>query len=119
MNTPESVSDSDRTVVIVAYILHLVGACTGLLSIVALIINYVARNEHGELIASHHGWMIRTFWWTLLAFCVCFVLMLTVVGIPLAWLGAITAWIWYIYRHVRGLIDLSSNKAMPATDKII
>jgi len=108
-------SDNGRTIVIITYILHLIGACTGLLSIVALIINYVVKDDHGELMASHHAWMIRTFWYTVLAFVVCIGLVLTFIGIPLAWLLGVCAWLWYIYRHIKGLIDLSSDKSMSAT----
>ncbi|HEX7965624.1 MAG TPA: DUF4870 domain-containing protein [Gammaproteobacteria bacterium] len=108
-------SDNGRTLVIVAYVLHLVGAVSGILSIVALIVNYVVRDDHGELMASHHNWMIRTFWITVLAYVACFVLIITIIGIPLAWLLGISAWLWYIYRHIKGLIDLSSDKPMSAT----
>ncbi|HEY4128243.1 MAG TPA: hypothetical protein VGN70_09380 [Gammaproteobacteria bacterium] len=108
-------SDSGRTMVIVSYILHLIGACTGLLSIVALIINYVAKDEHGAMIASHHSWMIRTFWYTVLGFVIAWVLAVTFIGIPLALLLSACAWLWYIYRHIRGLIDLAENKSMSAT----
>ena len=110
-----SSSDNGRTMVIISYVLHLLGACTGLLSIIALVINYVVKDEHGELMASHHAWMIRTFWFTVLGFVICCVLFITVIGIPLAWLGWICTWLWYIYRHIRGLIDLSSDKPMSAT----
>lgn len=108
-------SDNGRTVTIVSYILHLVGACTGLLSIVALIINYAVKDDHGEMIASHHAWMIRTFWFTLLGFVVGWALILTVIGIPLAWLVWLGSWVWYIYRHIKGLIELSSERTMSAT----
>jgi len=108
-------SDNGRTIAIITYILHLVGACTGLLSIVALIVNYVVKDDHGPLMASHHTWMIRTFWYTLLAFFICAVLFVTVIGIPLAYLLGLAAWLWYIYRHIKGLIDLSSDKSMSAT----
>jgi len=36
---------ADRTMALVAYILHLIGSVTGLLSIAALILNYVRRND--------------------------------------------------------------------------
>jgi len=108
-------SDNGRTIVIITYILHLVGACTGLLSIVALIINYVVKDDHGGLMASHHEWMIRTFWYTILGFVVGWLLIITVIGIPLAWLVWLGSWLWYIYRHVKGLIELSSDKSMSAT----
>ena len=108
-------SDNGRTMVIVTYILHLIGACTGVLSIVALIINYVAKDEHGEMIGSHHAWMIRTFWYTLAGFVVGWLLIITVIGIPLAWLLWLACWVWYIYRHIKGLIELSSDRTMSAT----
>jgi uncharacterized membrane protein len=40
-------------------------------------------------------------------------LFLTVIGIPVAaliWLGA---WLWKAYRLIRGFLDLDANKAMP------
>ena len=107
-------SDGGRTITIVAYILHLLGAITGFLSVIALIINYVVQGEHGELMDSHQSWMIKSFWYAILGCLICFVLVITVIGIPLAWLGGIGIWLWYIYRHIRGLIDLSNNKAMPS-----
>ncbi|HEY3645874.1 MAG TPA: hypothetical protein VGM16_11100 [Gammaproteobacteria bacterium] len=108
-------SDNGRTIVIITYILHLVGACTGLLSIVALIINYAVKDDYGEVMASHHRWMIRTFWFTVLGFIVGVGLFITVIGIPLAWLMCVATWLWYIYRHIKGLIELSADRSMSAT----
>lgn len=108
-------SDGGRTITIVAYVLHLLGAIFGLPSIVALIINYVVKGDHGEMIDSHQGWMIRSFWYALLGCVICVALVVTVIGIPLAWLGGLAIWIWYIYRHIRGLIDLAESKPMSST----
>ena len=36
---------TDRAMALAAYILHLIGSVTGLLSIAALILNYVRRND--------------------------------------------------------------------------
>lgn len=108
-------SDGGRTVIIVSYILHLVGAISGLFSIIGLIVNYVKLGDDGEMADSHHRWMIKSFWYAILGCLICFALILTVIGIPLAWLGFIAVWIWYVYRHVKGLIDLSDNKTMSAT----
>src|SRR5215469_8386032 len=102
-------SDNGRTITIVAYVLHLLGAVTGLLSVIALIMNYVVLGEHGEMMDSHQRWMIKSFWYALLGFLICVALVITVIGIPLAWLGAISVWIWYIYRHIKGLIDLAES----------
>lgn len=86
----------------------------GMLSIVPLIINYVKRGETlGTIVYSHHGWMIRTFWWYI-AWCVlAIVLMFTILLIPLAWLMFCVAWVWVAYRLVRGFLDLEANRAMP------
>jgi uncharacterized membrane protein len=58
--------NESRTPAVIAYILHLFGAALALPSIIGLIINYIKRGDSGALLASHHSWMIRTFWWTLL-----------------------------------------------------
>ena len=108
-------SDNGRTITIVAYILHLLGAITGLPSVIALIINYVVKGEHGEVIDSHQEWMIRSFWYAILGCIICWILVITVIGILFAWIGLIAVWVWYVYRHIRGLIDLSSDKTMPAS----
>ena len=111
-------SDNGRTITIVAYVLHLLGAMFGLPSIIGLIINYVVKGDHGEMIDSHQNWMIKSFWYALLGCLICFALILTVIGIPLAWLGGLAIWVWYIYRHIRGLIDLAESKSMSATSYV-
>jgi uncharacterized membrane protein len=40
-------------------------------------------------------------------------LAITIVGIPLAWLVGLAAWIWKAYRLIRGFIDLNNNRPMP------
>ena len=107
--------DGGRTITIVAYVLHLLGAITGLASIIGLIINYVVKGDHGEMMDSHQSWMIRSFWYALLGCLACGLLFITIIGAPLAWLGLIVIWLWYIYRHIRGLIDLAESKTMSAS----
>src|SRR5687767_637574 len=49
------------------YGLHIAGLLLsmGILSVVALIINYVKRpSSRGTIFESHFTWQIRTFWWT-------------------------------------------------------
>ena len=67
------------------------------------------------MIESHQTWMIRSFWYAFLGCVICVALVITVIGIPLAWLGGLVIWIWYIYRHIRGLIDLAESKSMSST----
>jgi len=109
MSIERSSAESDRTLAVVAYALHLFGAIAGIPSIVALVINYVKRDGYDELFDSHHAWMIRSFWWAIL-WCVLGLVTL-VIGVGVAIL--VLAWLWYIYRHVRGLIALINGEPLP------
>ncbi|MBM3341724.1 MAG: hypothetical protein FJY56_06385 [Betaproteobacteria bacterium] len=91
---------------------------TGWPSIIAVIINYVKRNDvKGTYLESHFAWQIRTFWWALLwlvlAFLVSIPLVLIIIGIPLAWALFVIIGIWVLYRITRGWLALLSNKPMP------
>ena len=109
MSIERSSVESDRTMAVVCYVLHLVGSVAGVTSIVGLILNYVKRDGYDELFDSHHAWMIRSFWWAIL-WCVLGLVTL-VIGVGFVILGV--AWIWYVYRHVRGLIALLNGEPMP------
>ena len=102
-------ADTQRTMILACYILHLVGAITALPSIIGLVLNYLNRAEAGELPGSHHRWMIRSFWWAILWLVVGYATVLLVVG----WLILGLAWLWYLYRHIRGLINLVNGEPMP------
>jgi uncharacterized membrane protein len=94
---------------VVCYVLHLVGSVAGVTSIVGLVLNYVKRDGYDELFDSHHAWMIRSFWWAIL-WCV---LGLVTLVIGVGFVILFVAWVWYIYRHVRGLIALLNGEPMP------
>ena len=84
-------------------------------SIIAVIINYVKRGDaRGTWLDSHFGWQIRTFWYALLWAVVAGLLVLTVVGIPVAWVLLVVAGLWVLYRIIRGWIALAERKPMPA-----
>jgi len=87
----------------------------GMFSFIPLIISYVKREDaRGTFVYSHHNWQIRSFWWYLFWMAVGGIFFLTIIGIPLAWLTWVVAWIWKAYRLIKGLMDLNDNKAMPA-----
>jgi uncharacterized membrane protein len=100
--------ESERTVVLFAYGLHLLGAIAGVTSIIGLILNYVRRNHYGGLFDSHHRWMIRSFWWAILWVAIGWVTTLIFIG----WVILFLAWLWYVYRHVRGLSNLLNGEPM-------
>ena len=86
----------------------------GLLNILPLIVNYVKRPDSaGTIVYSHHGWMIRSFWYYIVAAAIGWVCVITVILIPLGWLIWVGAWIWEAYRLIKGFIELNNNRAMP------
>ncbi|MDB5862604.1 MAG: hypothetical protein JWO70_410 [Betaproteobacteria bacterium] len=83
-------------------------------SIIAVIINYVKRDEvRGTWLDSHFSWQLRTFWYALLWLFVIFLLFITLVGIPLAVVVGLGVGIWIVYRLVRGWMLLGQGKAVP------
>jgi uncharacterized membrane protein len=115
----------------VIYLLHAFSLLTGILgaatvigafligwpSIVAVILNYVKRDEaRGTWLESHFRWQIRTFWFGLLwvSICLLFVALTFGLGILVAWLPLTFITIWFIYRIVRGWVALQSRRPMYA-----
>jgi uncharacterized membrane protein len=103
-------------------LIGIVGAATivgafvfGIPSIIAVIINYMRREEaRGTFLESHFRWQIRTFWFALLWSLVAAVLFVTIIGIPLALLVTVGAGIWAIYRIARGWLALRDRRPMYA-----
>lgn len=87
---------------------------TGWPSIIAVIINYVKRRDvAGTYLDSHFGWQIRTFWFAVLWVVVVLLLIVTVIGIPVAWLLAVAVGLWVLYRIARGWLTLAGARPMP------
>jgi len=88
---------------------------TGWPSILAVILNYAKRGDvRGTYLESHFRWQIRTFWFALLWVAVAFLLFVTIVGIPLAWLVVIVTGVWVLYRIIRGWLALNESRAIEA-----
>jgi len=88
----------------------------GLPSIIAVVINYLKREEaRGTFLESHFRWQIRTFWFALLWFMVGAMLLATFIGIPLALVIFFADGIWAIYRIARGWLALRDRKPMYAS----
>ncbi|MGH8444230.1 MAG: DUF4870 family protein [Solimonas sp.] len=104
-------SESERTTLLVAYVLQTISPFTVFLaSIVSLVISYIKTSEtQNQYIRSHHRYLIRTFWWTLV-WAIIFGL-LSFVGIGLILLAGL--WVWWIYRMVRGFIAYGERRDMP------
>jgi uncharacterized membrane protein len=90
---------------------------TGWPSIIAVIINYVKRGDaRGTWLDSHFGWQLRTFWYAVLWVVLAGLLILTVVGIPFAWVLLVAVGLWVLYRIIRGWIALTEARPMPMPD---
>ncbi len=106
----------DRTIMHVLYGMHTVAwASLGTLAVIALIINYIKRSdEHDPLYILHHSYMVRTFWWTVLwmipAGLVAFVMGVTIILLPLAWVPFSIVGLWYLYRCIKGWLRFNDNR---------
>ena len=84
------------------------GFVFGLPSLIAVFLNYLKRSEvNGTWLESHFRWQIRTFWFTLLWLMVYGLLVITIIGIPLAWILIALLGLWVGYRVIRGWLALS------------
>jgi len=85
-------------------------------SIIAVIMNYVKRDEvRGTWLDSHFSWQLRTFWYAAL-----WILIIVVISTPLVlllglglvtmWLGISLVGLWILYRVVRGWLALKDRR---------
>ena len=99
-----------KTITTVVYALQAASFLLGVTWIVAVVINYVKKEDvAGTWLESHFSWQIRTFWWGLLWGVIGSVLLLILVG----WFILVAAGIWIIYRIVRGVVYLNEARPMP------
>lgn len=103
---------SAKNVTAIIYALYAASLVVGISSIVAIVMNYVKRDEmRGTLFESHFRWQIRTFWFGLLWGVLGALSLAFVVGLPVLLANVV----WIIYRIVKGWLNLNDNKPMYAT----
>lgn len=89
------------------------GFVFGLPSLCAVLLNYLKRGDvNGTWLESHFRWQIRTFWFTLAWLFVYGLLIITIIGIPLAWILIAVLGLWVGYRVIRGWSALFGLRAM-------
>src|ERR1700741_2043990 len=100
-----------KTIATVVYALQAAGFFVGITWIVAIVIDYVKRDDaRGTWLESHFSWQMRTFWWGLLWGIVGGILLLVLVG----YFVLLATAVWIIYRIVKGGPNLAENKPLPA-----
>ena len=112
----------------VMYGLHALSAISGILtsawivtafvfgwpSIIAVIINYVTRDQvRGTWLETHWRWQMRTFWFALVWVIVAGLLVISIIGYLLAWVVAVSTGLWVLYRVIRGWMSLKERRGMP------
>lgn len=84
-------------------------------SIIAVIINYVKRNDaRGTWLESHFTWQIRTFWFAVLWSCIIGILgavfLIVLIGIGIWVAGFFILGVWAIYRIATGWMRLNDRR---------
>ena len=96
-----------KSITIAVYALQGLSFFFGITSIIAVVINYLKREEvRGTWLASHFRWQITTFWISLL---------FGIIGTVTTFLGIgyvilLATYLWVIYRIVKGALRLKESK---------
>ena len=100
-----------KTLTLVVYGLQALSLLTVITLLVGVIVNYVKLDDvRGTLYESHFRWQIRTFWFTALWLVVYGLLIITIIGIPVAWILIAILGLWVGYRVIRGWVALFSER---------
>jgi uncharacterized membrane protein len=100
---------AEKTLTTIVYALQALSVVTGLPLFVAVIINYIKRNDvKGTWLESHFRWQMRTFWFSLLWSMIALMTIVALIGYVILF----AAMIWLIYRIAKGWLNLAEGKAM-------
>lgn len=119
----------------ITYFLYVISYFTaGLLWIVPIVMNYMKRHDaEGSWLATHFDWQIKTFWYSIVWFCLGIIIIVFALGgvgvsvladsgniaigsVLLAAVGLLImtfTFIWHLYRVIRGWIALTDNRPVP------
>lgn len=103
--------DAAKTNALIAYGLMLIGLFTGIFWIIGAIWAMVKKGDaEGTLFEDHYTNIIKIFWWGLFISIIGFITLFFVIG----YFILLAVWIWSIYKLIKGLAKISSNKAYKA-----
>ncbi len=109
MNRPGTDIESAKTLTTVVYALQAAGFVVGITFIIAVVLNYIKREDvQGTWLESHFRWQIRTFWFGLLWSIIGTILTIIIIG----WFIWMANVVWVIYRIIKGWLRLSEGKEM-------
>ena len=97
----------------IVYALQAVGFLFGITWVVAIIVNYVKKEDvTGTWFESHFRWQIRTFWAGLMWGVLGLLFMITIIGWFIGMFILMIDATWIIYRVVKGWLRLYDGKQM-------
>jgi uncharacterized membrane protein len=87
----------------------------GVPSIIAVIMNYLKRDEaRGTYLESHFSWQLRTFWfaalWVVIVWALSLPFFLVIFGFAMLVIGITVIGLWLIYRVARGWLKLRDGQ---------
>ena len=99
-----------KTLTTVIYALYALSLFNGITAVVAIVLNYIKREEaQGTWLESHFTWQIRTFWWSVLWCVLGAITWIILIG----WVILGVSFVWFIYRIAKGWLNLNDGKPMP------
>ena len=102
---------SAKNITTLIYALYAASFLIGITAIVAIVMNYIKKEDvAGTFFESHFRWQIRTFWFTALWLVVYGLLIITIIGIPVAWILIALLGLWVGYRVIRGWVALADAR---------
>jgi len=100
---------SAQNVTTLVYALQAASILVGVTFLVAVIVNYVKRDDvRNTWLESHFDWQIRTFWFAFLWG----VLGVLTLGLGFGFFILVANSVWFIYRIVKGWLNLNDGKEM-------
>ena len=96
----------------VIYGLYAATLVIGITWIVAIVLNYIKREDvAGTYLESHFRWQIRTFWFSLLWGVIGAITAVILVGFFILFAD----FVWYVYRIAKGWLRLNEGRPMYET----
>ncbi len=112
-----------RTVGHISYALHAIVAVAAvvpgfqvstLLLVAAFLLDVVKKSDaQGTWQESHFSWRIRSVVWAMILYGIAWILVVTIILIPVAWVMFVLVSIWFLYRVIRGWLALNDRRPMP------
>ena len=105
--------EKNKELTMLIYVLYGISIFFVIPYFIAIIINYIKREEvKDSFLESHFDWQIHTFWYSLLWSILGLITLLVGIGVVILIIDAI----WFIYRIVKGVLYLNDGKRIRPTE---